>query len=203
MAEWTGGPGTGWKGRARGSGWYIGSGDGGDMASWLSLAELVLWSDFRAGSCSLSPSASHYGWRRTGSWTSSRFGLTRAFQIVIASWFQDTVSERHSKYFAKIGFSKVDNLSLQCYNKKQPFDLENRYLIDDRKLILDYGSHHDTGWCFPSKLSSSAHKHQRLAPRNKRQVGALTKSQFATSPLFVKVYCKFLRQPIGLQRRIF
>ena len=84
--------------------------------------------------------------------------------------------------------------------KKQPFDLENQYLIDDRKLILGYGSHHDTVWCFPSKLSSSAHKQQRLAPRNKRQVGALTKSQFATSPLLVKVYCKFLRQPIGLQR---
>ena len=115
----------------------------------------------------------------------------------------DTVGKRYGHISGKFEMSIVEYPCLHYLFKIQPSGSQNRCLIIDRKVILGYGSHHDTVWCFPSKLSSSSLKQQRLAPRNKRQVGALTKSQFATSPLTVKVYCKFLRLPIGLQRRIF
>ena len=111
-----------------------------------------------------------------------------------------TVGRRYGHISEKFRMSIVEYPSLHYYFKIQPFGSQNRCLIIDRKVILGYGSHHDTGWCFPRQLISSAHKQRSLAPPMNHYLWELTKSQFATQPLTVRVYCKSFRQSIRLQR---
>ena len=60
--------------------------------------------------------------------------------------------------------STVEYPCLHYFFKIQPSGSQNRCLIIDRKVILGYGSHHDTGRCFSRQLISSAHKQRSLAP---------------------------------------
>ena len=110
------------------------------------------------------------------------------------------VGRRYGHISGKFEISTVEYPSLHYYFKIQPFGSQNRCLIIDRKVILGYGSHHDTGRCCPRQLISSAQKQRSLAPPINHYLWELTKSQFATQPLTVRVYCKSFRQSIRLQR---